>query len=387
MDMKDVSDVDSMIIEEECDIMPLECECDKSNVIPELGNVIKLNLSNSGWIYGKIIRVSDDNKIEIKTLVDKTQVTIDLTTKNIQYELLSTDNSLEKLREYEISLRLNENNINTDNDSIEFSAATNDKTKRKSKRKIAKSSKDRLLTVTNTNRINGEHKRKENKRRRKDINKYLNVRTSTLDVLHGEILTTDLNKQNYKKLMKRKDKTLETVNNESVGDAIEVIKQTQQRQICEKNKNKIQIDLTLEDENDNMSVEILNGISDVMEEDNDIQILRSNQICKYEPQQLLKREKLKQRKTILKEMRNNKVIPLEEEHRILIDKIVELPANKVVGKHARSNLEVTVKDLLTLEDGQWLNEEVMNFYMSLLQDRNLKRRENNNQFKLQEYYL
>jgi len=71
--------------------------------------------------------------------------------------------------------------------------------------------------------------------------------------------------------------------------------------------------------------------------------------------------------------RDNKLSPLSQEEEDLIDKMFDLPSNKIVGSHKGHCIEVRVKDLNTLEHGQWLNDEVMNFYMALLQDRNIKR--------------
>merc|ERR1712228_980363 len=76
-------------------------------------------------------------------------------------------------------------------------------------------------------------------------------------------------------------------------------------------------------------------------------------------------------------LRDNKLCQLTQEEEDLIDRIFELPSNKIVGAHKGHSIEVAVKDLNTLEDGQWLNDEVMNFYMALLQDRNLKRLQQN----------
>ena len=37
---------------------------------------------------------------------------------------------------------------------------------------------------------------------------------------------------------------------------------------------------------------------------------------------------------------------------------------------SRFKLQVTWRDIQTLENGQWLNDEVINFYMNLLVERN-----------------
>eukprot|EP01084_Bolivina_argentea_P301643 520444_1 len=264
------------------------------------------------------------------------------------------------------------------------------------------------------------------------------------------ILITDLNKQNYKDLMEIGNKRIKNVKNDFGDFGAEFIKETQDR-ASKKNNEKIQIDLTMDDNDndDDMSIEILNNnkieMDNIIEEDNDIQILSNNnhlsikrariesykkfnrnisndvyKTVKYEQdfdankpfikkimknieiylkrkqeQRILKEEEKRQQQLLLFEkekekdkkqinmsqvIRNKKLEALEEEDHTLINQIVELPLNKVVGKHNRSNLEVTVKDILTLEPGQWLNDEVMNFYMSLLQDRNLKRRQNNKKY-------
>eukprot|EP01084_Bolivina_argentea_P257973 434732_1 len=45
--------------------------------------------------------------------------------------------------------------------------------------------------------------------------------------------------------------------------------------------------------------------------------------------------------------------------------------NQIIASHQRSSLNVKVKDLYTLNDGQWLNDEIINFYLALLIDKNL----------------
>jgi len=68
-----------------------------------------------------------------------------------------------------------------------------------------------------------------------------------------------------------------------------------------------------------------------------------------------------------------KLRPLTEREELLIDNALSQSDSTIVGQHKGSNLDVRVKDLMTLESGQWLNDEVMNFYISLLQDRNNSR--------------
>ncbi|EDV46677.1 uncharacterized protein LOC6550383 [Drosophila erecta] len=66
-----------------------------------------------------------------------------------------------------------------------------------------------------------------------------------------------------------------------------------------------------------------------------------------------------------------KLIPLTKEHD---DRYYEMmnknPSTELVFKF---NLHITVKDIRTLIDGEWLNDEVINFYMSLLTERSEKR--------------
>eukprot|EP01083_Nonionella_stella_P166692 558048_1 len=76
-------------------------------------------------------------------------------------------------------------------------------------------------------------------------------------------------------------------------------------------------------------------------------------------------------------IRDLKLRELDDEDEELIEEVFDLSPNEVVGTHQGSNIEVRVRDLQTLEEGQWLNDEVMNFYMALLQDRNLKRIKDN----------
>merc|ERR1712154_540065 len=88
-------------------------------------------------------------------------------------------------------------------------------------------------------------------------------------------------------------------------------------------------------------------------------------------------KKIKDNEVNLEDLREPKLRALEEEDENLIERVFGLQHNKIVGTHQGSNIEVRVKDLCTLEDGQWLNDEVMNFYMALLQDRNIKRTKEN----------
>eukprot|EP01083_Nonionella_stella_P274581 932134_1 len=76
-------------------------------------------------------------------------------------------------------------------------------------------------------------------------------------------------------------------------------------------------------------------------------------------------------------IRDLKLRELDDEDEELIGEVFDLSPNEVVVTPQGSNIEVNVRDLQTLEEGQWLNEEVMNFYMALLQDRNLKRIKDN----------
>merc|ERR1712228_582884 len=98
---------------------------------------------------------------------------------------------------------------------------------------------------------------------------------------------------------------------------------------------------------------------------------------KEEEAKALKLEQMESENEKDTKLRDNKLCQLTQEEEDLIDRIFELPSNKIVGAHKGHSIEVAVKDLNTLEDGQWLNDEVMNFYMALLQDRNLKRLQQN----------
>jgi len=74
-----------------------------------------------------------------------------------------------------------------------------------------------------------------------------------------------------------------------------------------------------------------------------------------------------------KERIDAKMCTLSEKETMLIEQMLEADLSHKVASHKGQSLDVTVKDLCTLEDGQWLNDEVMNFYMALLQDRNNQR--------------
>ncbi|EEA04833.1 Ulp1 protease family, C-terminal catalytic domain-containing protein [Cryptosporidium muris RN66] len=47
----------------------------------------------------------------------------------------------------------------------------------------------------------------------------------------------------------------------------------------------------------------------------------------------------------------------------------EYPSSKIVAEHKRTNLTLTIALIQCLRPAQWLNDEVINFYMALLQDR------------------
>mmetsp|Transcript_30402 Transcript_30402/g.48701 ORF Transcript_30402/g.48701 Transcript_30402/m.48701 type:complete len:692 (-) Transcript_30402:58-2133(-) len=76
-------------------------------------------------------------------------------------------------------------------------------------------------------------------------------------------------------------------------------------------------------------------------------------------------------------LRARKLLELDADDETIIDSTLELPASKIVGTHQGSNIDVKVKDLQTLCPATWLNDEIMNFYMALLQDRNIKRCQEN----------
>jgi hypothetical protein len=49
-------------------------------------------------------------------------------------------------------------------------------------------------------------------------------------------------------------------------------------------------------------------------------------------------------------------------------------STEVLLTHARSNIDLLWKDMATMQHGVWLNDEVINIYMSLLQERDRRRR-------------
>ena len=68
---------------------------------------------------------------------------------------------------------------------------------------------------------------------------------------------------------------------------------------------------------------------------------------------------------------NNPCISLDEE-RLIQDILNNNPTNKVIAIHQKSSLHLKQKDFCTLQDGQWLNDEVINFYIALLMDKCIK---------------
>ncbi len=127
----------------------------------------------------------------------------------------------------------------------------------------------------------------------------------------------------------------------------------------------------------------------VSQNKNNIKLILNNDFNKMATQQMTNKIqkyytknqiKLKPKKYNKKQIRYNKFMLLSKEAQLLTRRILYLPLSKIIGKHIKSNLEITVKDILTLEDGQWLNDEIINIYMSLLQDRNLKKRQTSNKY-------
>ena len=52
----------------------------------------------------------------------------------------------------------------------------------------------------------------------------------------------------------------------------------------------------------------------------------------------------------------------------LINEILKLDPNNIIGTHKPSNIQLTVKDLNTLNDGKWINDNIMNVYLSHTQN-------------------
>eukprot|EP01084_Bolivina_argentea_P211971 360419_1 len=71
-----------------------------------------------------------------------------------------------------------------------------------------------------------------------------------------------------------------------------------------------------------------------------------------------------------------KLKPLDYQQISTVNQTLSKYPNTVIAKHTKANLEVKVKDLLTLQGRNWLNDEIINFYIALLQDRNAKRTQN-----------
>lgn len=49
------------------------------------------------------------------------------------------------------------------------------------------------------------------------------------------------------------------------------------------------------------------------------------------------------------------------------------PPIEVIQQHPRENIRITIHDIGTLAPGRWVNDEVVNYYMAMLQDRQMKR--------------
>lgn len=67
--------------------------------------------------------------------------------------------------------------------------------------------------------------------------------------------------------------------------------------------------------------------------------------------------------------------PLDEKEVLLVHEALgKGPMGQVLATHERTNLEVTRSDFECMKPGQWLNDEVINFYIALLQDRDTRRK-------------
>jgi len=60
--------------------------------------------------------------------------------------------------------------------------------------------------------------------------------------------------------------------------------------------------------------------------------------------------------------------------------LLDVDSNAVVLKHERSMVELTGRDMSRLAPGQWLNDEIINLYMRLLQERDTKLHENHTEY-------
>eukprot|EP01084_Bolivina_argentea_P319595 554320_1 len=76
-------------------------------------------------------------------------------------------------------------------------------------------------------------------------------------------------------------------------------------------------------------------------------------------------------------LKTAKMKVLNEKQKHIVMQTLAKSTNTVVAKHSRCNLTVTVKDLCTLQGNNWLNDEIINYHIALLQDRNLKRIQSN----------
>lgn len=66
------------------------------------------------------------------------------------------------------------------------------------------------------------------------------------------------------------------------------------------------------------------------------------------------------------------ILPLSQKEEELVDHALDQSANSNEVLAQKFNVEMTRKNLLCLNDRQWLNDEVINFYMNLLGERKTK---------------
>eukprot|EP01084_Bolivina_argentea_P319596 554321_1 len=87
-------------LKEEVSVEPLDCGSDCAVLKPQLGDVIKYKIQNSGWKYGRIIHIGmNDNKITIRTVHDKDKKTFEIELNKIKYNVLNPHQSDELLRQ------------------------------------------------------------------------------------------------------------------------------------------------------------------------------------------------------------------------------------------------------------------------------------------------
>ena len=72
--------------------------------------------------------------------------------------------------------------------------------------------------------------------------------------------------------------------------------------------------------------------------------------------------------------RKLKYMALDTKYQLMVEQKLKLSDEIKILQHSITNIEVKVADLQRLRSGGWLNDEIINMYMSLLQDRNSRRR-------------